>query len=226
MFESDRPPPLPRRSFLSRLSAGAVAFGAAVAGGTSTALAQSAGSGAWKPVRHDLDNWLDELPGGHRLVFDATTAEGLQQAMMYSHNYFLANESAYQLKPDALAVVIIARHTATVFAYNDAMWAKYPLAQLVNFTDRRTKESPTTNVYRTGRDSSLEGLTKRGVRIAVCEMATKVFSEGLARRTSGDAEAIFKDLMANLIPNTHSVSAGIVTVNRAQERGYTLAHGG
>jgi hypothetical protein len=57
-------------------------------------------------------------------------------------------------------------------------------------------------------------------------MATRVFAEGLARRVSGDADAIHKELMANLIGNSHPVSAGIVTVNRAQERGYTLANGG
>jgi len=30
-------------------------------------------------------------------------------------------------------------------------------------------------------------------------------------------------VVANLVPNSHMVAAGIVAVNRAQERGYTLA---
>ena len=218
--------PLARRSFLSRVGAGATAFAAAFAGRPPAVEAQPAGAEPWRPVRHTQDAWLDAIPGGHRLVFDATTAEGLSSAMSYARNYLQANASAYQLTSADLAVVIIARHTATVFAYTDAMWAKYPLAQTINFTDRRTKESPTSNVYTTGRDSSLDTLAKAGVRFAVCEMATRVFAESLARRTSGDADAIFKDLTSNLIPNSHPVTAGIVTVNRAQERGYTLAHGG
>lgn len=225
MSESKRHPPLARRSFLSRLSAGATALGAVVVGRAATAEAQPAES-PFRPVRHEQDNWLDAVPGRHRLVFDTTTAEGLASAMSYTRNYLQASERGYSLKSSDLAVVIIARHLATVFAYTDAMWAKYPLAQLISFTDRRTKESPTTNLYTTGRDNSLDTLAKAGVQFAVCEMATRVFAEGLARRTSGDADAIHKDLMSNLIANSHPVTAGIVTVNRAQERGYTLAHGG
>jgi hypothetical protein len=217
--------PLARRSFLSRLSAGAAAFGAAFGGATYTADAQPARA-VWQPRRHAQDDWLDTLPGQHRLIFDATTAEGLERSMNYTRNYLQASESTYALKNVDLAVVIIARHLATVFAYDDAMWAKYPLAQTINFTDRRTKEAPTTNVYRTGRDYSLDALAKAGVHFAVCEMATRVFAESIARRTSGDADAIHKDLMSHLIPNSHPVAAGIVTVNRGQERGYTLAHGG
>ncbi len=226
MSVSKRQPPLARRSFLSRLSAGAAALGAVVVGRAAPAEAQPAADNPFRPVRHAQDNWLDAVPGQHRLVFDTTTAEGLASAMGYARNYLQASERAYGLKSSDLAVVIITRHLATVFAYTDAMWAKYPLAQLISFTDRRTKESPTANLYTTGRDNSLDTLAKAGVQFAVCEMATRVFAEGLARRTSGDADAIHKDLMSNLIANSHPVTAGIVTVNRAQERGYTLAHGG
>ena len=35
---------------------------------------------------------------------------------------------------------------------------------------------------------------------------------------------IFKELTENLIPNAHMVPAGIVAVNRAQERGYSFAY--
>jgi len=217
--------PLARRSFLTRLSAGAAAFGAAFGGGAVVAEAQTA-RGPWQPRRHAQDDWLDRLPGQHRLIFDATTAEGLERSLTYTRNYLQASETTYGLKSADVAVVIIARHLATVFAYDDSMWAKYPLAQTINFIDRRTKESPTTNSYWTGRDFSLETLAKAGVHYAVCQMATKVFADSIARRTSGDADAIQKDLLAHLIPNSHAVAAGIVTVNRGQECGYTLAHGG
>jgi intracellular sulfur oxidation DsrE/DsrF family protein len=228
MSGGDRQPPLMRRSFLSRLGVGVTALGAAFGGRAAQVHAQRAGTGPWQPARHAQDNWLDELPGRHRLVFDTTTADGLEKAMNYAHNYLQASEAAYGLKSSDLAIVIIARHVATVFAYGDAMWAKYgtPLSQMINFTDRKTKEPPSVNVYRTGRETSLDSLAKRGVQFAVCEMATRVYAEGLARRTSGDADAIHKELMSNLIMHSHSVPAGIVTVGRAQERGYALAHGG
>ena len=40
------------------------------------------------------------------------------------------------------------------------------------------------------------------------------------------SEAVYKELTSNLIRNSHMVAAGIVAVNRAQERGYTFANAG
>ena len=37
---------------------------------------------------------------------------------------------------------------------------------------------------------------------------------------------IYKELAANLLPNGHIVAAGVVAVNRAQERGYTMLTAG
>jgi len=48
----------------------------------------------------------------------------------------------------------------------------------------------------------------------------------LAADGGGDADAIYKDFAANLVPNSHIVPAGVVAVNRAQERGYTLIYAG
>jgi hypothetical protein len=53
-------------------------------------------------------------------------------------------------------------------------------------------------------------------------MATHFFAGELAKTAGGSAEAIYKELAANTIPNSHMVAAGVVAVNRAQERGYTL----
>ena len=45
----------------------------------------------------------------------------------------------------------------------------------------------------------------------------------LATGSGGNADAIYNELAANLIPNAHLAAAGVVAVNRAQERGYTAA---
>jgi intracellular sulfur oxidation DsrE/DsrF family protein len=37
-------------------------------------------------------------------------------------------------------------------------------------------------------------------------------------------EKINEELIANVVNNSHMVPAGIVAVNRAQERGYSFAH--
>jgi hypothetical protein len=39
---------------------------------------------------------------------------------------------------------------------------------------------------------------------------------------SSDVDTVYKELIANTIPNSRMVSAGVLAVNRAQEYGYTL----
>jgi hypothetical protein len=56
---------------------------------------------------------------------------------------------------------------------------------------------------------------------AVWDMATQFFAGQLAG-SGGNADDIYKELVANVIPNSHMVAAGVVAVNRAQEYGYTL----
>jgi hypothetical protein len=49
----------------------------------------------------------------------------------------------------------------------------------------------------------------------------------IARKVDGgDAEAIYQEMTANLIGNGRFVAAGIIAVNRAPERGYSIAYTG
>jgi DNA-binding phage protein len=50
-------------------------------------------------------------------------------------------------------------------------------------------------------------------------MATRGLAGGIASETGVDAETIYKELVANTIPNSHIVPAGVLAVNRAQEYG-------
>jgi intracellular sulfur oxidation DsrE/DsrF family protein len=231
---SDHNPILPvaRRSFLARLGGGLSVAGISLAGSAPEAAAQSAaGGGRFQAARHAQDDWMDTLPGRHRFVFDATTASTFGAALAYANNFFIASDSGYGLKDPDAAVIIVARHFATPFAYKDAVWAKYgtPLTGVTNLSDPKTKQPPTTNLYNTaGYDdlanmgTTVDTLLKRGVHFAVCQMATKFFS-GMLAGPGGNADAVYNEVVANLVPNSHLVAAGIVAVNRAQERGYTLA---
>ncbi|MSU65876.1 MAG: hypothetical protein EXS38_07200 [Opitutus sp.] len=80
-----------RRSFLTRLSAGMTAFAAALATGTVTAQAQTPATGPWQPSRHEKDDWLDQLPGKHRLVFDTTSADAFSEALLFAGNFIRTN---------------------------------------------------------------------------------------------------------------------------------------
>lgn len=212
-----------RRAFLSHLRTGAAGAGLTALTPVPAA-AQSSVATEWRPRRHAEDDWLDRIPGVHRFVFDTTSPQGFDAALRYATNYFTANQSAYGLKDDDLAVAIVARHDSTPFAYSDGMWAKYgvSLAQRSGFTDPTTKQPPALNVYRT----RLEALLKRGVHLAVCQMATRNLAGVIARAGNANADSVYKELIANLAANAHMVPAGIVAVNRAQERGYSFVVGG
>ena len=228
-----------RRSFLARLGTAVGVLGA-TAVGSSKALADVAGSGGsdalWRPARHEQDNWLEQIPGVHRFAFDTTTPAGFDAAMRFANNYYNTNQSAYGLKDTDLAVLIIARAKSTSFGYNDAMWTKYSkeFSEQSGFTDPKTKQSPTVNFYALPDDGSgdpvsgaMQALIKKGVHFGVCATATRNIAGRIAKATGGDADAIIKELGANLIcPNARLVPAGIVAVNRAQERGYSIVSPG
>ena len=228
--------PFARRSFLSRLGTGLTVMGAALTGNAAKAQAQSVPGNTWQPSRHVQDEWLDQVPGKHRFLLDTTTADGLGEALLYTNNYFLANQNAYGLSNSDLAVVIVVRHFSTPFAYNDAMWAKYGrvLALRTNFSDPQTKQAPTLNIYNSPAHvaalpsfgTTLDTVLKRGVQLAVCQMATRFLAGGIAEATGGTADDVYKELAANLVDNSHLVPAGIVAINRAQERGYAFAKAG
>jgi intracellular sulfur oxidation DsrE/DsrF family protein len=224
-------PPVARRSFLVRLSSAAAAFGTAAAafGGTSAAThaqtpAAASADPHWQPARHAQDDWLDHLPGKHRFFFDSVSATGADDAILYANNYFVANKTGYGLNESDLAVVICLRHLATPFAFNDDMWAKYGAAfsERIKFIDPKTKRPAVVNVQ----SAEAAALVKRGVQFAVCDMATHYFAGQAAGKTGGQTDEVYKELQANTIGNCHFVAAGIVGVNRAQERGYSLVQAG
>ena len=226
-----------RRTFFSRLAAGAAAVGGVIGGARSAAAQGESGSKPFTAARHKEDDWYDALPGKHRFFVDTTTPAGLGEAIFFTNNYYTANRNAYGVDAADLAVVICLRHQSTSFAFSDAIWAKYA-AGLVEraggFMDPKSKAAPTLNVFRaqgygpalTNNNVTIDAIAKSGVQFAICQMATRACAAAIARHTGGKADDIYTELTANLIPNGHMVPAGIVAVNRAQERGYSFAYTG
>jgi intracellular sulfur oxidation DsrE/DsrF family protein len=189
-------------------------------------------SAPWQPARHAEDDWLDQPAAKHRLFIDTTEPGAFGQALALCRNFLDASNSGYGLTDADTALVVCARHDSTPFAFTDAMWAKYGAAfsERPGFVDPKTKQAPTVNVYlASGYDTLrnggvlLDAMLKRGVHLAVCGMATRRLAGVIAKKNGGTPDAVFKELAANLVPNAHMVAAGIVAVNRAQERGYTAA---
>jgi len=209
-----------RRSFLTHFNAGAASIAALAMGGVAVAQVKASPAPPFEPARHTQDDWMDQIPGKHRLVIDTTTLDGFRNALLYASNFFLANRTDYGLQNQDLAVIVVARHLSTQYGYNNDMWTKYgaSLAGQAPSGDNQAKEPPKANPTA----ASLVSLSNQGVQFAVCSMATRRLAGMVARASGGNADAAFAELSANLVSNARLVPAGIVAINRAQERGYSL----
>jgi intracellular sulfur oxidation DsrE/DsrF family protein len=215
-----------RRGLFAVASAGAVLAAARPAA--------AAPSSDWRATPEPQDAWM-ELPGRHRMVFDASTADGADKAIDFSTTFYAANKEGYGLKDGDLGVIVILRHFATPFAFGDATWARWggEFAKVISYQDPKTKAAPARNtlLVSDSKDpdeakASFTGLATRGAHFAVCGMATKFIAKKLANNDEAKAKAIHAELVADMIRNAHMVPAGIVALNRAQEHGYAVAHMG
>jgi intracellular sulfur oxidation DsrE/DsrF family protein len=205
-----------RRSFLARLAGVGTALAGIVAlPSTSIAQSQSAPT-------HPADAWLDDLKGQHKSIFDCTSVENGGMGWTFARNFLTANTGPiYGLKDADIDAIVCVRHSASVFGFNDAMWAKYKLgeSQKVNDGGTPATKNPNANVA--------SDLAKRGVIVAVCGMATTRIARtvaGAAGMSPADVEA---DLKANLVTSTaRVVAAGVIVTNRAQEKGFTYTYVG
>jgi hypothetical protein len=224
-----------RRSLLSGLGAAA----AALTIGSKTARAQAAAqtpAGAFQPARHPQDDWMNALPGKHRTVIDCAAATAAGTGIFYANNIFTANRNGYQLADSDVTVIVVLRHEATAYAYNDAIWGKYGsvLGPMVKISDPRTNQAPTVNPldspeFRTVMTSlgmTASAIVKRGAHFAICDMATNRIAGVIASAVKSTQPVIYKELVSNLLPNGHMVAAGVVAINRAQEYGYSMLTAG
>ncbi len=226
----DSQAPSGRRSFLTRLNTGL----ASLVGATGVAMAQPrpAAAARWEPARHEKDEWLARATVKHRFLFDTTTWEGLGNALAFADNFYKVNKSEYAVESAELSLVIVVRHLSAAFGYSDAMWKKYgaTLALRAKVDDPKTRQAPLENLYSStgfgdalpNRGITLESLAKRGAQFAVCTLSTRANAGLIARAVGSTPEAIFAELTSSLVSNGLMVPAGIVTINRAQERGYSL----
>jgi hypothetical protein len=206
-----------RRAFLSSVSAVPAFFTASQEPSPSPPSPPSTSAG---PARHAQDEWLDQAPKKHRVVFDTWMADKFGEALGFAGNWVRLNREAYELKDADLAVVIVARHGTTPFAFNEAIWTKYGKIFAANMSanDKVAHPNPSTNTYAT----RLTNLSKQCLTLAVCNLTTRAYSQIIARETGAEQADVYNELTTNTIGNAHVVPAGIIAVTRAQEYGYSL----
>lgn len=221
-----------KRSFFQTLLAGigAGAVAAPVIG------ARAEPANGWMPAQEPQDRWLDDIGGRHRQLFDTITPEGVARALTFTYTFYAANKDAYGIEPKDLGVVMIFRSGSTPYGLNDKFWAKYGAALFARtkLADPVTKAAPVVNLYNASDKAAqlptngltLDSLTGMGGRIAVCSVSSRKLAAALAQETGASAESVFAELQANLVSGARLVPAGIVALNRAQERHFCLCYTG
>jgi len=182
--------------------------------------AEAQGAPAFTPARHEQDAWMAAMPGKHRVVLDIVTPEKVVEGLRFAGNVFNGNKTGYGVEEPEMAIIVVLRHTATPYGYGDAIWSKYGKA-----LDGKAEPPPTANPHNSGQRMLLSDLARRGVQFMLCGSATRLYAGRMAG-PGGNADAVLKEISANLIPNARLVSAGVVGVTHAQEYGFSMLYVG
>jgi len=215
-------------------------FGAAAAASLSIA-----GTRAAAAEESGHDDWIQEVKGTHRCLFDFPQHKN-GFPLLHILNYLNTYSAAYKTGPGQVGAVgtfYSAGSQASIpLAFNDAIWAKYELGAYTGLKDADGKPY-TRNVFNrpTPKDLHLlmqvidspmipaladavpalgiESLQKMGAKFILCNNALGIWCLELEARGKGKAADIDKDLRANLLPGVTVVPAMVIAIDKAQEAG-------
>ena len=222
--------PFNRRSFLGKLSAGALALGV-----PSLAGAMNSSRGSANPISSgdakSFEAWLGKIKGKHKQVFDSMAHhDGIPLAWT---RVFLMTNKAVGASDDDVTAVVILRHDSIPLAMEDRLWAKYKFGEVFKITDGSTKAPAVRNMFWKPKPNELmlpgmavNELIDSGVLVGICEMAVTVYSNMVAGQMKMDPVECKKDWLSGVLPGVQIVPSGVLAVNRAQEHGCTYCWAG
>lgn len=221
----------PRRGFIARVAGAIAALGAGRTVVPDVAAAQPAND----------SGWIAEVPGKSRCFFDCPQhANGM--GLLHILNYL----GAY---PAGQAGVVssfysVGPASSIALGFNDAMWAKYGLGEVLGLKDAAgkayarnvfagmTKDDAHLLAQRAGIPPtiallgqaapalSIPSLQKMGTKFLVCNNALGLWTLELEARGKGKADAIGADLRANLLPGVTIVPAMVRAIEQAHAAGF------
>lgn len=212
----DRTPTTARRSFLARVAAATAALGV---GALPSAAHASAGEAA---VSIDDEPWMKRITGTQRVIIHAhEPTAGL--ALRWAQTFLDTQKASYG-RADADSSVVVGLNGKSVgLLFNDAMWAKYPIAQTLEMSGARNPAGPTGT-------NAIAQLLSRGVIILLCRNSLRASGQRFLpepQRSDAAARTAFGDeVTANLLPGADIVPAMIVTLQMAQDRGCRYVYAG
>jgi hypothetical protein len=229
--------PTDRRSFLERLSVGAVAATVLPGALPSTLHAEAAPSMS----RGELDafaseslraddwdvSWTKKLTGKHRAVFDSPAVDsgvGVLRSGLWLRQY----ADVLKATPADLHSVIVLRHDAIILAMAQPFWDEYELGKKHKvtspITDKKTTRNPALLTAADGASPSFAALAldkqmAAGAIVLACGLAfNQVIGEVTTKHKLKGEEAKAR-AMAGLIPGVIMQPSGFFATTLAQENG-------
>jgi intracellular sulfur oxidation DsrE/DsrF family protein len=207
-----------RRGFLGRLMGSAAAITLLGAGPRSLAAEEVTGPG---------DDWMRELTGKHRTVFDMSAHKN-GKPLTQAKNYLDAWRDAFKVPERDLNLVIGIHGEAIPLVLTDTMWSRFKIGEQYEVTDAGTKSAGVRNVFSTINsasgglvtpEQSVEVLQRRGVRFLICMNTIAGATKKLAAADLGAPDEIRTALMGGLLPGVITVPAMVVALTQLQEHG-------
>jgi intracellular sulfur oxidation DsrE/DsrF family protein len=211
--------PLARRGFLFRLSQATAAVSALVANPARLAATTSTpelSEGA------DHDTWIGRLRGEHKVMIHAH--QHVMTALVDARTMLANAREAYGVPESQFSLAVVTHGPAIQGFFRDELWEKRALGAYYKLTDPKTGAPATRNIYLTPQDgepadAAVTELVKRGVTFVVCNVALKTLAKRQAAASGGNADAIYDELAAGIVPGVFVVPDVFVSIQRAQKRG-------
>ena len=218
--------PTPRRGFLARLAGAAAAL---TAGGS-----LSAGALAAQGSAHD--RWLTGLKGAHRCLFDFP-GHGAGLPLIHVYNYVNTYRTAYGEPASSVNAIGTfygppGDAASIPLAWNDLVWEKYKIGEILKLTDPVTRQPSTRNMFfrpRAGDPvffggafavAGIENLQRMGTTFLMCNNAFQAWVAFLSGSgTKGNPAGIEREIRANLLPGVVTVPAMVISIEKAQAAG-------
>ena len=223
-----------RRSFLGGMIGAVAAASVPIAGIRAAAVLESG-----------PDDWISEVKGTHRCLFDFPQHKNAIP-LLHILNYLNTYSTAYKTSAGQVGAVGtfygVGTHASISLGFNDAIWAKYGLGAYLGLKDaagtpytRNVFNHPThkdLHLLMEAYDSPLipaladaipalgiENLQKMGAKFVLCANALGIWCLELEARGKGKAADIDQELRANLLPGVTIVPAMVIAIDKAQEAG-------
>jgi hypothetical protein len=233
-MEQTKTPNNTRRQFLGNITTGAATLGFA-------SFLQPLQANAFGDLPgftpHDAEEWFKKVKGKHKLVFDVTDPHDILP-FAWPRVFLITNEKTGTPAKEC-GVVVVLRHSAIGYAFEDRLWSKYNFGEVFKAEDPATKKPATRNPFWQPKPGAfkipgfgevqigINELQESGVMFCVCEAAMTVYSAAVADGMKLKAEDVRQDWASGLLPGIQPVPSGVWAVGRAQEKGcgYCFAGG-